>query len=43
VGRKLLWLLLRGVIVVPLDVQSDPAFVARVQETVGAKLYSVML
>jgi len=31
-------LLLRGVIVVPLDVQSDPAFVARVQEQVGAKL-----
>jgi long-chain acyl-CoA synthetase len=30
--------LLRGVIVVPLDVQSDPAFVARVQEKVGAKL-----
>ncbi len=30
--------LLRGVIVVPLDVQSDPAFLARVQEKVGAKL-----
>jgi long-chain acyl-CoA synthetase len=30
--------LLRGVIVVPLDVQSDQAFVARVQEKVGAKL-----
>jgi long-chain acyl-CoA synthetase len=30
--------LLRGVIVVPLDVQSDPAFVVRVQEEVGAKL-----
>jgi len=30
--------LLRGVIVVPLDAQSDPAFVARVQEQVGAKL-----
>jgi long-chain acyl-CoA synthetase len=30
--------LLRGVIVVPIDVQSDPAFVARVQEKVGAKL-----
>src|SRR3989442_7500148 len=30
--------LLRGVIVVPLDVQSDPAFVARVQEQVEAKL-----
>src|SRR5258708_30492529 len=29
--------LLRGVIVVPLDVQSDAAFVARVQEKVGAK------
>jgi long-chain acyl-CoA synthetase len=30
--------LLRGAIVVPLDVQSDPAFVVRVQEKVGAKL-----
>src|SRR5438132_1308611 len=30
--------LLRGVIVVPLDVQSGPEFVARVQEQVGAKL-----
>ncbi len=30
--------LLRGVIVVPLDVQSDPAFLVRVQEKVGAKL-----
>ncbi len=30
--------LLRGVIVVPLDVQSDSAFVARVQEQVRAKL-----
>ncbi len=30
--------LLRGVIVVPLEVQSDPAFVARVQEQVGARL-----
>ncbi len=30
--------LLGGVIVVPLDIQSDPAFVARVQEQVGAKL-----
>jgi long-chain acyl-CoA synthetase len=30
--------LLRGVIVVPLDVQSDPAFIVRVQEQVGAKL-----
>src|SRR5438309_994520 len=29
--------LLPGVIVVPLDVQSDPAFVARVQEQVNAK------
>jgi long-chain acyl-CoA synthetase len=30
--------LLRGVIVVPLDIQSDPAFVARVHEQVSAKL-----
>src|SRR5215510_10451394 len=30
--------LLRGAIVVPLDVQSDRSFVARVQEQVGAKL-----
>src|SRR5437899_2630300 len=30
--------LLRGVIVVPLDVQSDPAFVMRVQEQVSVKL-----
>src|SRR6266571_3493670 len=30
--------LLRGVIVVPLDVQSDPAFVAKVQQQVQAKL-----
>ena len=30
--------LLRGAIVVPLDVQSDPAFVERVQEQVCAKL-----
>ena len=30
--------LLRGAIVVPLDVQSDAAFVAKVQEQVGARL-----
>src|SRR5229473_2270619 len=30
--------LLRGVIVVPLDLQSEPGFVKRVQEQVGAKL-----
>src|SRR5213594_3043024 len=30
--------LLGGVIVVPLDSKSDPAFAARVQERVGAKL-----
>ena len=30
--------LLRGAIVVPLDVQSDPAFVARVQGQISAKL-----
>src|SRR5947209_8622924 len=30
--------LLRGVIVVPLDAQSDPEFVARVQQQVEAKL-----
>src|SRR5882762_5073877 len=30
--------LLRGAIVVPLDVQSDPAFVVRVQEQVRAKI-----
>jgi long-chain acyl-CoA synthetase len=30
--------LLRGVIVVPLDLQSDPGFVKRLQEQVGAKL-----
>src|SRR4029077_17150811 len=30
--------LLRGVIVVPLDRQSEPGFVKRVQEQVGAKL-----
>src|SRR6266498_5530442 len=30
--------LLRGVIAVPLDLQSEPGFVKRVQEQVGAKL-----
>src|SRR5678815_4836857 len=30
--------LLRGVIVVPLDLESEPGFVKRVQEQVGAKL-----
>jgi long-chain acyl-CoA synthetase len=30
---------LRGTIVVPLDVQSDPSFVTRVQQQVGAKLF----
>src|SRR6266699_5806399 len=30
--------LLRGVIAVPLDLQSEPGFVRRVQEQVGAKL-----
>src|SRR4051812_492898 len=30
--------LLRGAIVVPLEVQSDPAFVTRVQEQVNAKM-----